>query len=476
MNEDYVIAQNAETGCLCTAFRGRFWLWAKGKRCWVLSPTVEREYMDAQEDGLPQSKQDWLANSNDWLLMDDYEVPDAVVKALRTLPNKEETPCKVNMTVPNADAAVTMAVPAATLAEETSTTQADANSCPPGPCSPADASGAMSNPSGAAAACSAAEFDYSGLDAQTVTDLHLAEREFSAGKKLAEIGLRRMADGVAIAHEALCGASPNLGLAHNNQYSEDTFRRWCASLGLAKTTAFRLLQVAQLFDASSPKQQEILQELSPSLLYAAAKPSAPAEAVAAVKAGDITTHKEYQEMVARLKSETARADAAERDARSEKDRRSAAEARLDATLADLDAERRRADEAEARPIEVAVQQPGEAELAKYYAEGERRAREKLAAQIDSADRAAAKYKTDNAKLRSQLSGKSDHLAAVEKELAKLKAQLARYRTSEPVTLVRCCECAYESRCCGLGMLDMPEDELEKLQLALTACAAGKRKN
>ena len=476
MNEDYVIAQNAETGCLCTAFRGRFWLWAKGKRCWVLSPTVEREYMDAQEDGLPQSKQDWLANSNDWLLMDDYEVPDAVVKALHTLPNKEETPCKVNTTAPNADAAVTMAVPAATLAEETSTTQADANSCPPGPCSPADASGAMSNPSGAAAACSAAEFDYSGLDAQTVTDLHLAEQMYTSGRKLAEMGLRRMADGVAIAHDALCGACDNLSQAHNNQYSKDTFAAWCASVGLHRKAAERLLQVSKLMDSSSPREQEILQELSPSLLYAAAKPSAPAEAVAAVKAGDITTHKEYQEMVARLKSETARADAAERDARSEKDRRSAAEARLDTTLADLDAERRRAEEAEARPIEVAVQQPGEADLAKYYAEGERRAREKLAAQIDSADRAAAKYKTDNAKLRSQLSGKSDHLAAVEKELAKLKAQLAGYRSSEPVTLVRCCECAYESRCCGLGMLDMPDDELEKLQLALTACAAGKRKN
>ena len=476
MNEDYVIAQNAETGCLCTAFRGRFWLWAKGKRCWVLSPTVEREYMDAQEDGLPQSKQDWLANSNDWLLMDDYEVPDAVVKALHTLPNKEETPCKVNTTAPNADAAVTMAVPAATLAEETSTTQADANSCPPGPCSPADASGAMSNPSGAAAACSAAEFDYSGLDAQTVTDLHLAEQMYTSGRKLAEMGLRRMADGVAIAHDALCGACDNLSQAHNNQYSKDTFAAWCASVGLHRKAAERLLQVSKLMDSSSPREQEILQELSPSLLYAAAKPSAPAEAVAAVKTGDITTHKEYQEMVSRLKSETARADAAERYARSEKDRCSAAEARLDATLADLDAERRRAEEAEARPIEVAVQQPGEADLAKYYAEGERRAREKLAAQIDSADRAAAKYKTDNAKLRSQLSGKADHLAAVEKELAKLKAQLAGYRTSEPVTLVRCCECAYESRCCGLGMLDMPDDELEKLQLALTACAAGKRKN
>lgn len=438
MNGDYVISQLAETGSLYAAFRDRFWVWDKEKRSWVLSPWAESQYTADREKGLAQSKQDWLANGSRWLFLDDYEVPDKALKALQT-----------------------------------------ANPTQAAPASHADARAATQSPCAAAPASSAAEpaaFDYTSLDSQTVADLHLAEREFSAGKKLAEMGLRRMADGVAIAHEALCGTIVHK--VDNGRFAEkdDTFRRWCESIGVGKTTAYKLLQVAQLFDASSPKQQEILQELSPSLLYAAAKPSAPAEAVAAVKAGDITTHKEYQEVVSRLKSETARADAAERDARSEKDRRSAAEARLDATLADLDAERRRAEEAEARPIEVAVQQPGEADLAKYYAEGERRAREKLAAQIDSADRAAAKYKTDNAKLRSQLSGKADHLAAVEKELAKLKAQLAGYRTSEPVTLVRCCECAYESRCCGLGMLDMPDDELEKLQLALTACAAGKRKN
>lgn len=438
MNGDYVISQLAETGSLYAAFRDRFWLWDKEKRSWVLSPWAESQYTADREKGLAQSKQDWLANGSRWLFLDDYEVPDKALKALQT-----------------------------------------ANPIQAAPASHADAGAATQSPCAAAPASSAAEpaaFDYTGLDSQTVADLHLAEREFSAGKKLAEMGLRRMADGVAIAHEALCGTIVHK--VDNGRFVEkdDTFRRWCESIGVGKTTAYKLLQVAQLFDASSPQQQKILQELSPSLLYAAAKPSAPAEAVAAVKAGDITTHKEYQEMVARLKSEMARADAAERDARSEKDRRSAAEVRLDATLADLDAERKRADEAEARPIEVAVQQPGEADLAKYYAEGERRAREKLAAQIDSADRAAAKYKTDNAKLRSQLTGKADHLAAVEKELAKLKAQLAGYRSSEPVALVRCCDCAYESRCCGLGMLDMPEDELEKLQLALTACAAGKRKN
>lgn len=136
-------------------------------------------------------------------------------------------------------------------------------------------------------------FDYSGLDKQTVSDLHLAEREYAAGKRLAEIGLHRMADGVAIAHEALV---PNWD-KRSNQYSEDTFRRWCESIGVSKSAAYRLLQVTTLFDNSSPEQQKILDSLSPSLLYAAAKPSAPADLVQAVKDGDITTHKQYQELL-----------------------------------------------------------------------------------------------------------------------------------------------------------------------------------
>lgn len=138
-----------------------------------------------------------------------------------------------------------------------------------------------------------AEFDYSGLDEQTVNDLHLAEREYAAGKRLAEIGLHRMADGVAIAHEALV---PNWD-KRSNQYSEDTFRRWCASIGVSKSAAYRLLQVTTLFDNSSPEQQKVLEDIFPSLLYAAAKPSAPADLVQAVKDGDITTHKQYQELL-----------------------------------------------------------------------------------------------------------------------------------------------------------------------------------
>lgn len=327
---DYMICQNQDNHLLYALKHGRFLFWDKHQNKWVPSDFAAQQYAKAQtkEPDLPQ--EDWLGRCFG-ILMDDYEVPDAVVKALRALSNKEEPPCKVNTTAPNADAAVTMAAPAATLAEETSTTQADANSCPPGPCSPADASGAMSNPSGAAAACSAAEFDYSGLDAQTVTDLHLAEQTYTSGRKLAEMGLRRMADGVSIAHDALCVTIATKCRNGKGAFSdsEKTFGSWCESVGLNRKAAERLLQVAKLFDSSSPRQQQVLEELSPSLLYAAAKPSAPADLVQAVKSGDITTHKQYQDLL--KENQQLRADRV-----NALNAAAAAEAARDAALADVD--------------------------------------------------------------------------------------------------------------------------------------------
>lgn len=327
---DYMICQNQDNHLLYALKHGRFWFWDEHQTKWVPSDWAAQQYAKAQTKEPDLTQEDWLGRCFG-ILMDDYEVPDAVVKALRALSNKEEPPCKVNTTAPNADAAVTMAAPAATLAEETSTTQADANSCPPGPCSPADASGAMSNPSGAAAACSAPAFDYSGLDAQTVTDLHLAEQMYTSGRKLAEMGLRRMADGVSIAHDALCVTIATKCRNGKGAFSdsEKTFGSWCESVGLNRKAAERLLQVAKLFDSSSPRQQQVLEELSPSLLYAAAKPSAPADLVQAVKSGDITTHKQYQDLL--KENQQLRADRV-----NALNAAAAAEAARDAALADVD--------------------------------------------------------------------------------------------------------------------------------------------
>ena len=220
---------------------------------------------------------------------------------------KERTLCK-NQSARNGDAAATTAGSAAPEPAETSTTPTDANTLPAPGC-PADAGSATQSLSAAGPASLEAEpeatpFDYSGLDDQTVADLHLAEREYLGGRKLAEMGLRRMADGVAIAHDTLCGTVVhNVDNSKHGNRGEESFRRWCESIGVGKSTAYKLLQVSNLFERSTPREQKVLEELSPSLLYAAARPSAEPEAVAALKGGDITTHKQYRELEAQLKAE-----------------------------------------------------------------------------------------------------------------------------------------------------------------------------
>lgn len=390
---DYMICQNQDNHLLYALKHGRFWFWDEHQTKWVSSDFAAQQYAKAQTKEPDLTQEDWLGECFG-ILMDDYEVPDAVVKALRALPNKKGTPWNANTTAPNADAAATTAAPAATLAEETSTTSAGANSCPPDPCSPADASGAMSSPSDAAAACSAAEFDYSGLDAQTVTDLHLAEQMYTSGRKLAEMGLRRMADGVSIAHDALVANCDN---SKYGKRGEDTFRRWCASMSISKDAAYRLLQVSALFDSSSPRQQQVLEELSPSLLYAAAKPSAPANLVQAVKDGEITTHKQYQDLLAQLKTAESARDAALADVNGlhEQNRQlqaavTGAQESYRTAHKNEDSALRRATEAEQRASEAEKQLAGARQVAdaarmradKYQREAEAAKAQPVAAAVD----------------------------------------------------------------------------------------------
>lgn len=224
-------------------------------------------------------------------------------------------------------------------------------------------------------------FDYSGLDAQTVDDLHFAEDEYRHGKQMAERGLVHMGNAIAAAHDALCGtvvqqldngedgACRTMRKARNNQHSEDTFKSWCLSIGITKDSAYRLLQVSALMDGSSPRQRAILEALPPTLLYAVAKPSAPVELVEKVKNGEVSTNKEYQDLLAQIKAEKERADAAEaeRDKLLGAQNRAAwaeshiqdVEAQRDAALADVQGLteqnaklKERADSAEAREEEA----------------------------------------------------------------------------------------------------------------------------
>lgn len=287
-------------------------------------------------------------------------------------------------------------------------------------------------------------FDYTGLDAQTVHDLHLAEREFAGGKRMAEIGLRRMADGVAIAHDALCGSCDIMSQLKHGNRGEASFGRWCDSVGLNRKAAERLLQVSKLFDNSSPRQQKALEELGPTLLYAAAKPSAPAELVQAVKDGDITTHKQYQEALARIRTlenqnasllhsyetERGKAEAADRradkaeqtakDTARERDTalRRATEAENRATAAENRAAgaqkladqrgtenidlRRKLKEAESRPIDIAVAEPSEADKERWRKEGEDRMAATLQDTVLKAHKAKITAENQVADLQEQL--------------------------------------------------------------------------
>ena len=166
----------------------------------------------------------------------------------------------------------------------------------------------------AAPISAAPAFDYSGLDAQTVADLHLAEREYAGGKKMAEMGLRRMADAVAIAHDALCITDATICRTGGKFASpEQSFSSWCESMGLNRKAAERLLQVSKLMDNSSPREQKVLEELTPSVLYEASRPSAEPEAVEALKSKQVTTLKEYRALEAQIKAEREAREKAEQE-------------------------------------------------------------------------------------------------------------------------------------------------------------------
>ncbi len=357
------------------------------------------------KDAVEECRIYWLGQIDEKL---GHRVPEHLFKDgsandLRAYLEEEIEKCK-NQPARNGDAAATTAGSAAPEAVETPITPTDANTLPAPGC-PADAGSATQSLSAAGPASLEAEpeatpFDYSGLDDQTVADLHLAEREYLGGRKLAEMGLRRMADGVAIAHDALCGGCDNLSQAHNNQYSKDTFGAWCGSIGIHRKAAERLLQVSKLLDNSTPREQKVLEELTPSVLYEASRPSAEPEAVEALKSKQVKTLKEFRALEAQIKAEREAREKAVAEAESlryanDALRDEAATARAQAkhaqekadaletrpVMSELFDAKERIKELEARPVEVAVQEPDPAEVERRAGEKAREMTAMLQAQV-----------------------------------------------------------------------------------------------
>jgi hypothetical protein len=472
--------------------RGRFWRWDGSAQTW------KESHLLAQKFDKAKAVEKWLTpeaflTSDEFIPMDDYALPDQMLTALR-----DAKPCK-NAPIDPVEEDSSSGVPAPCICSTCTCGGCkeecfgNCHSCghPVQECNSYQTEGEKHLTPAHSADVDKPEvpgtqttqdkplttvpdemrpaFDYSGLDEQTVEDLHFAEKEYQHGKKLAERGLIHMGDAIAIAHEALCGvvancdnsgdgACRNLRRAHNNQHSDDTFRAWCVSIGITKDTAYRLLQVATLMDHSNPRQQKVLKELSPSLLYAVAKPSAPAELVAQVKSGDITTHKQYQEALAQIKAEKDRANAAE----AERDKLLGAQNRAawaESHIQDVEAQR----DAALADVQGLTEQNAKLQQS-YHDADESRIAANLQRQKAEAERDKAEARAKDAE--NQLAGARQVAEAAKLRGDKLKAENDALK-SQPITAVVDKE---ETRRQAKEMADAMNAELQEKLDAVTGDA------
>lgn len=196
----------------------------------------------------------------------------------------------------NADAAVTTAenaVPTATVATPTiSESGADASASTPATSlqncesAPAASAGGSSAPM-----TSAPGFDF-GADDETNALLLQDAQTFITGNMARIMAAKHAHDLTA------------------NHY-KGSWGKWCAAVGISRDTGENMVRVAEQFGNIQLEGKSILDVQPLKLLYAAAKPSTPTQVKQAVFSGDITSYKEYQELLAQIKAEKDRADAAE---------------------------------------------------------------------------------------------------------------------------------------------------------------------
>ena len=196
----------------------------------------------------------------------------------------------------NADAAVTTvenAVPTATAATPTTSERgADASASTPATSLQNCESVPAASAGGSSASMpSAPGFDF-GADDQTNALLLQDAQTFITGNMARIMAAKHAHDLTA------------------NHY-QGSWGKWCTAVGISRDTGDNMVRVAEQFGNIQLEGKSILDVQPMKLLYAAAKPSTPEVVKQAVFTGDITTYKEYQELMAQFKAEKERADSAE---------------------------------------------------------------------------------------------------------------------------------------------------------------------
>lgn len=386
--------------------RGRFWRWDESARVWKESHLLTQKFGKAKAAEKHLTPEAFLT-SDEFIPMDDYELPEQMLTALR-----EAKPCKnapiepvEEHPTPSAqcsDAATaaknqTAASPAAPEGSSPTTELATAADAPGVPVSADENAPVPSS--------TAPTFDF-GADDQTNALLLQDAQTFITGNMARIMAAKHAHDLTA------------------NHY-QGSWGKWCAAVGISRDTGENMVRVAEQCGNIQLEGRSILDVQPLKLLYAAAKPSTPEVVKQAVFTGDITTYKEYQELMAQLKAEKDRADAAEKSAQNARkenayfkelvksaeaqthkdaEKREEAESRYESALADISGLKEqnaqlkeRADSAEARE-EEAWKMQGKAEARAKDAENQLSGSRQVA---EAAKLRADKLQEENAALKKQ---------------------------------------------------------------------------
>ena len=293
---EYTISRHT-SGRLYAYFNGRFWRWDEAQSIWLESHLMHQKFTNSLQNGSNADPQSFLSDPASFEPLDEYELDSAMLDAL-----KDAKPCKTVPIEPVKEAPTPSAQcsDAATAAEsqtaaspavpEGSSPTMETAPAVPSAAAPASAdeeSAALSAGSGSSLSNPAAPtFDYSCLPNNLCTVIRANTTEFS----------RHMNRSVQEYGEA-CINVMNVNAALAERYT-GRWAQWCTSVGLSVRSATRMVEVGKSI-LGSAKLAELVQDgqIGKSLLQAICAPSADATAVGQVLSGNITTHKEYQDLL-----------------------------------------------------------------------------------------------------------------------------------------------------------------------------------
>lgn len=386
--------------------RGRFWRWDESARVWKESHLLTQKFGKAKAAEKHLTPEAFLT-SDEFIPMDDYELPEQMLTALREAKPCKNAPIEPVEEHPTPSAQCSDAATAAESQTAASPTAPEGSSPTTELATAADAPGVpvSADENAPVPSSTAPTFDF-GADDQTNALLLQDAQTFITGN-MARIMAAKHAHGLTANHY------------------QGSWGKWCAAVGISRDTGDRMVSVAAQCGNIQLEGKSILDVQPLKLLYAAAKPSTPEVVKQAVFTGDITTYKEYQELMAQLKAEKDRADTAEKSAQNARkenayfkelvksaeaqthkdaEKREEAESRYESALADISGLKEqnaqlkeRADSAEARE-EEAWKMQSKAEARAKDAENQLSGSRQVA---EAAKLRADKLQEENAALKKQ---------------------------------------------------------------------------